>query len=81
MFAGTSRNHATLDQLNKVIWPYVEANMEAFAISVHRVMFARKPSLFQLFPFYEDESNKISFTDYGGTHTEYPAHSWFVICR
>lgn len=63
------------------IWACVDANIETIASNVYLKLFGEKPALHQLFPFYEDQSNKVSYNDYNGKYPEPVNTSWFLIFR
>ena len=53
---------------------------EVFA-PVCREMFRRDADAMQHYPFYKDEWNKISYSDYRGIFPDQPSNTWFVVFR
>ena len=54
--------------------------IEVFA-PVCREMFKRDADAMQHYPFYKDEWNKISYSDYRGIFPDQPSNTWFVVFR
>lgn len=40
-----------------------------------------EPDLLPKYPFYNDEWNKISYTDHSGSYPDQPPNSWFIVFR
>lgn len=59
----------------------IENNLETFSIQLYRRMHKLDPSLFQMFPFYEDEWTRVTHSDYSGSFLEQPANTWFLLFR
>lgn len=62
-------------------WGVIENNLETFSIQLYRRMHKLDPSLFQMFPFYEDEWTRVTHSDYSGSFLEQPANTWFLLFR
>lgn len=44
-------------------------------------MFKINPTIMQYYPFYKDEWNRISYSDFNGSYVEQPSNSWFILFR
>jgi predicted ester cyclase len=62
-------------------WGIIENNLETFSIQLYRRMHKLDPSLFPMFPFYQDEWARVTHTDYNGSFVEQPANTWFLLFR
>ncbi|XP_077977911.1 androglobin-like isoform X2 [Glandiceps talaboti] len=77
---GTEENSLAKEQLVKS-WALIEQNWEQHALTLFRTMFKIDPELMPKFPFYQDEWNKISYSDYQGNYPDQPPNTWFVVFR
>uniref|UniRef100_A0A9J8BKH2 Androglobin n=1 Tax=Cyprinus carpio carpio TaxID=630221 RepID=A0A9J8BKH2_CYPCA len=76
---GTKENLSVAKTLQE-IWAPVESDLEKHAVSLLRHMVANGEGIAELYPCGEDESNRISFTDYSVPIPEV-ANSWILIFR
>jgi hypothetical protein len=65
----------------KKSWSQIEQNLHENGLYLFRSMFKINQSIMQYYPFYKDEWNRISYSDYNGTYVDQPSHSWFVLFR
>ncbi|KAM4770931.1 androglobin [Rhinophrynus dorsalis] len=77
--AGTTENTSVKRTLEKV-WTALEPNADQYGVSLLRYMFKHSPSSHE-YSSYEDESYRISFSDYNTLYPDQPANSWFVVFR
>ncbi|OXB71393.1 UNVERIFIED_CONTAM: hypothetical protein H355_010722, partial [Colinus virginianus] len=78
--SGTKEN-ANVKEILQKLWAAVELNFEQCAVVLLREMFKRNCNSVKMFPCYEDEWYKISFTDYAVTYSDQPPNIWFVVFR
>nr|XP_006811496.1 PREDICTED: androglobin-like [Saccoglossus kowalevskii] len=62
-------------------WALMESTWEQHALTLFRTIFKIDPELMPKFPFYQDEWNKISYSDYQGNYPDQPPNTWFVVFR
>lgn len=77
---GNPKNLQVAETLKKS-WSNVEQNLNDNALHMFRHMFKLNPRLTPYYPFYKDEWNRISYSDYNGTYPEQGANTWFIIFR
>ncbi|XP_070569023.1 androglobin-like isoform X9 [Ptychodera flava] len=77
---GNKENEFAKEHLVKS-WTIIEPNMDQHALTLFRTMFKIDPDLMPKFPFYQDEWNKISYSDYQGNYPDQPPNTWFVVFR
>ncbi|XP_071819104.1 androglobin-like isoform X13 [Apostichopus japonicus] len=77
---GTEENKEVKKQLQEC-WEKLEPNLEEHSLHLFRSMFKADPDLMPLFPFSQDEWNKIAYVDFQGTYQDQPNNTWFVVFR
>ncbi|XP_035827266.1 androglobin [Aplysia californica] len=77
---GTEENLKVAENLTKS-WSQIESTAEENGLVLLREMFKRDPDIMSLYPFYQDEWNKISYSDYKGVYQEQPSLTWFIVFR
>ncbi|CAL1548032.1 unnamed protein product [Lymnaea stagnalis] len=74
-------DNAKVSEILSKCWSYIEANAEENGLFLLREMFRKNSDMIPLYPFYQDEWNKISYADYKGTYYEQPSMNWFIVFR
>ncbi|XP_028410021.1 androglobin-like isoform X2 [Dendronephthya gigantea] len=62
-------------------WAIMENNLESFSLQLYRRMYKIDPSLFAMFPFYNDDWTRVTHNDYNSSFTEQAANTWFLLFR
>ncbi|KAH9519394.1 hypothetical protein Btru_075440, partial [Bulinus truncatus] len=77
---GSELNAKVFETLVKCL-PLIESSAEENGLFLLREMFKSNPDIMPQYPFYKDEWNKISYTDYKGVYAEQPSMNWFIVFR
>lgn len=56
-------------------------NLNPQKLITFRQIFKTDPELMPKYAFYEDEWNKVQYTDYQGVFPDQPVNTWFVLFR
>ena len=78
--AGSPANMEVADALRKSLGA-VEQNVHENSLLLFRAMFKQRPELMQLYSFYRDEWNRISYLDFNGAYAEQPTNNWLILFR